>query len=96
MSADEIIERIQSHRAQLDAFRVKSLGIFGSVVRGEERADSDVDVLVAFDGPATFDQYMDLKLFLEDLLGRRVDLVTERGLREAIRPVVERELRRVA
>jgi predicted nucleotidyltransferase len=96
MSADEIIDRIRSHRAQLDAFGVRSLGLFGSVARGEERAESDIDVLVAFDGPATFDQYIDLKLFLEDLLGRRVDLVTERGLRAAIRPAVERELRRVA
>lgn len=96
MSVDEIVNRIRSHRAQLDAFGVRSLGLFGSVARGEARADSDIDVLVAFHGPATFDQYIDLKLFLEDLLERRVDLVTERGLREAIRPAVERELRRVA
>jgi hypothetical protein len=75
---------------------VASLGLFGSVARGEERDDSDVDILVAFKGPATFDQYMDLKLLLEDTLGRRVDLVTERGLREALRPTIERELRRVA
>jgi predicted nucleotidyltransferase len=75
---------------------VASLGLFGSVARAEERDDSDVDVLVAYNGPATFDQYMDLKLLLEDALGRRVDLVTERGLREALRPIIERELRHVA
>ncbi len=96
MNANQIIDRIRGRRDQLDALGVRSLGLFGSVARGEERTDSDVDLLVAFDGPATFDQYIDLKLFLEDLLGRRVDLVTERGLREALRPVVERELRCVA
>ena len=96
MNADQIIERIRGLRPQLDALGVASLGLFGSVARGEERDDSDIDILVAFDGPATFDQYMDVKLLLEDALGRRVDLVTERGLREALRPTVERELRRVA
>jgi len=96
MNADETIDRIRSLRAQIDTLGVASLSLFGSVARGEERDDSDVDILVAFNGPATFDQYIDLKLLLEDVLGRRVDLVTERGLREALRPTVERELRRVA
>jgi len=96
MNADQIIARIRGLRTQLDALGVASLGLFGSVARAEERDDSDVDVLVAFNGPATFDQYMDLKLLLEDALGRRVDLVTERGLREALRPIIERELRHVA
>ena len=96
MNADQIIERIRGLRRQLDALGVASLGVFGSVARGEARDDTDVDVLVALEGPAAFDQYMDVKLLLEDALGRRVDLVTERGLREALRPTVERELRRVA
>ena len=96
MNADQTIERIRGLRTQLDVLGVASLGRFGSVARGEERDDSDVDILVAFNGPATFDQYMDLKLLLEDALGRRVDLVTRRGLREALRPTIERELRHVA
>jgi len=96
MNAKQVIERIQERREQLDVFGVRSLALFGSVARGEERADSDVDLLVTFEGPATFDQYIDLKFFLEELIGRRVDLVTEGGLREALRPAIERELRRVA
>ena len=95
MNANQIIDRIRDRQEQLDAFGVRSLALFGSIARGEEHVDSDVDILVAFEGPVTFDQYIDLKLFLEDLLGRRVDLVTEQGLREALRPTVERELRRV-
>jgi predicted nucleotidyltransferase len=96
MNANQVIERIQEQREQLDVFGVRSLALFGSVARGEEHSDSDVDLLVTFEGPATFDQYIDLKLFLEELIGRRVDLVTEGGLREALRPAIERELRRVA
>jgi predicted nucleotidyltransferase len=55
-----------------------------------------VDVLVDFEGPPTFSNFMQLRIFLEDLLGARVDLVTERGLRRRIRPVVESEAIRVA
>lgn len=70
--------------------------LFGSVARDEAGAQSDVDVLVRFVGPATFDRYMGLKQLLEDLLGRRVDLVAERALRPELRPRVERVAVRVA
>lgn len=96
LSRDDIVERIRAQHARIAGMGVMSLALFGSVARGEAGATSDVDLLVAFDGPATFDGYMDLKLFLEDLLGRRVDLVTEQALREEVRPRVERELLRVA
>lgn len=84
------------HRNRLDAFGVATLEVFGSVARGEARADSDVDVLVTFAGEPTFDRFMDLKLFLEDALGRRVDLVTRGALREALRQHIEPERQRVA
>ena len=70
---------------------MKSLAVFGSVARGEAGPDSDVDILVEFEGRATFDRYMGLKFFLEDLLGRRVDLVTRKALKPRMRPYVERE-----
>lgn len=96
MDQEQIIERIRAHRGRLNEFGVSSLSLFGSVARGEATEASDVDLLVRFEGRATFDRYMDLKLFLEDLLGRRVDLVTEKALREEVRPRVEQELLRVA
>lgn len=77
-------------------FAVKHLALFGSTARGEAREDSDVDVLVEFEGPATFDGYMGLKLYLEELLGRKVDLVTESGLKPRARLHVEKDLIRVA
>ena len=75
---------------------VKSLAIFGSTARGEAREDSDIDVLVEYSRPATLDAYTGLKEFLERLLGRRVDLVTRRALKERMKPHVEREAVRVA
>jgi len=70
---------------------VKTMAIFGSIARGEAREDSDVDVLVEFSRPATFDGYMSIKTHLESLLGRRVDLVTRRALKERMKPSVEQE-----
>jgi hypothetical protein len=58
-------------------------------------SDSDVDILVEFLGPATFNGYMDLKFFLEDLLGRRVDLVTCESIRPKIKEQIEREAKYV-
>ena len=77
-------------------FGVKDLAVFGSVVRGEASDASDLDVLVDFDGKATFDGYMGLKLFLEDSLGVRVDLVTRAALKPRLRARIEAEARRVA
>lgn len=70
----EILRLWKEHHSQLVDLGVQRLGIFGSVARGEAGPESDVDVLVELD-QRTFDRYMDLKIFLEDLLGRRVDLL---------------------
>ncbi|HDR73585.1 MAG TPA: nucleotidyltransferase [Methanoculleus sp.] len=74
-------------------FGVAKIGIFGSTARGEERTDGDVDVLVEFaPGQATFQNFMDLAYFLEDLFGAARDLVTEQGLSRYLRPRVEEEV----
>lgn len=72
-------------------FDVLHLRLFGSAARDQLREDSDVDVLVEFNAPATFRQYMGLKFYLEDLLIRHVDLVTTKGLRQEFRSTVEQE-----
>ena len=96
MKRDDVVNQLKAHLDQLAEFKIKSLAIFGSVARGEARPDSDIDFLVEFNGPTTFDQYMGLKIFLEDLLGRPVDLVTRKGVRPELAPYVEQEARRVA
>jgi len=77
-------------------FRVKGLAVFGSAARDKAGRKSDVDVLVEFKGKATFDLFMDLKFYLEDILGTNVDLVTEEAIRPEIRRAIERELINVA
>lgn len=72
-------------------FDVKRIGIFGSYARGEQKETSDIDVLVEFEVP-TFDNFMDLIFYLEDLFGRKVDLVTTGGLSPYIAPLVEQEV----
>ena len=74
-----------------ERFRVSRLALFGSVARDTARADSDIDILVGFDGPATSDRYFGVQFFLEDLFGCSVDLVTEKALRRELRPYIERE-----
>ena len=88
-----LIEILAERREEMTArFGVRRLAVFGSAARDELTESSDVDVLVEFKGPATFAAYMDLKFYLEDLLGRPVDLVTDKGLRRELRPYVEKEL----
>ena len=96
MTRRTVISRIRKHRAQLTRLGVKSLSIFGSVARGEERPDSDVDILVEFEGRATFDRYMDTKFYLEELLGCKVDLVTPKAIKPRMKPYIMRDLIHVA
>ena len=97
MNRSTILAKLQEHRDEIERrYRVKRFSLFGSAARDELQEDSDVDVLVAFDGPATFDGYLGLKFYLEELLGKKVDLVTESGLKPRARPHVERDLIRVA
>jgi uncharacterized protein len=91
MPRDEVLALLKQHNAELQEFGVRSLRLFGSVARDEARDGSDVDLLVGFEEAPTFSGYMKLRIFLEDLLGSRVDLITETGLKERVRPWVERE-----
>ncbi len=88
-------EAISTLRGYLPALRrdfgVRRIALFGSTVRDEAGEESDLDLLVEFEVGPTFDSFMGLKLFLEDHIGRKVDLVTPDALKPRIRPVVERE-----
>ncbi len=97
MRRAEVIARVAACRGEIvEQFGVRSLSLFGSVARDQAGPESDVDVLVEFEGPTTFDAHMGLLLYLEDLLGRRVDLVTAKGLKPRLRPLIHEELVRVA
>ncbi|MDX8412186.1 MAG: nucleotidyltransferase family protein [Mariprofundaceae bacterium] len=72
-------------------YGVTHLALFGSTVRDAARSGSDIDILVAYDGPATSERYFGVQFYLEDLFGRTVDLVTEKALRAELRPFIEKE-----
>jgi predicted nucleotidyltransferase len=93
MNRQAILDRLNAEAPGLRRrFGVKTLGVFGSVARGDGGEGSDLDVLVTFEGPATFRQFMGLKLYLEDTFARPVDLATPNMLRPRIRPGIERDL----
>jgi len=85
MVRDELIATLKRHKADLDRMGVSHLAIFGSFARGEERPDSDVDILVDFNVPISIFKFLDVKERLETLLGRPVDLVTRDALRPQLR-----------
>ena len=88
---EQVLRILQQNSARLQSLGVKSLAVFGSVARGEASTQSDVDVLVSFEGAATFDKYMDLKIYLEDQLDCPIDLVIAESLHKRIQPIVEQE-----
>ena len=92
MNRAAVLALLTEHKPVLaQRFGVLRLALFGSMARDAARPDSDVDVLVAFDRPATAKRYFGVQFYQEDLLQRRVDLVTEKALRERLRPYVERD-----
>jgi len=88
----EIIGQLKKHKDLLKKFKVKRIGLFGSYVRGEQKKHSDIDFLVEFEEPS-FDNFMDLVFSLEDLLGKKVELITNGNLSPYIQPYVEKEVR---
>ena len=92
MNRDEVLNLLRAHKAFLtQRFGVTEFALFGSTARGQATDGSDVDILVRFDRPTTSKAYFGVQFYLEDLLGRPVDLVTDKALRAELRPYVERE-----
>lgn len=91
MTRAEALTILAAHREELAAFGLRRLALFGSVARDEAGPDSDVDVLVEFEGITTLDRYAGLYDRLEDLLGRPVDLATPDMVRPFMRAAVEKD-----
>ena len=86
LTAEIILQKIELNMGKIKGYGVKNLGIFGSYVRNEQKNNSDIDILVEFEtGKKKFDNYMDLKFFLEDLFACKIDLV----IKEAIKPALK-------
>ena len=92
----KVLALLREHKPVMaERFGVVDLALFGSTVRDEAGPDSDVDILVSFDRPTDPDCYFGVQFYIEDLLGRPVDLVTDKALRAELRPYVEAEAVRV-
>jgi hypothetical protein len=92
MARDRVLALLAKHKPVLaERFGAQRLALFGSFARDTAREDSEVDVLVRFDGPATSKRYCGVQFYLQDLLHRSVDLVAEQALRERLVPYVERD-----
>ena len=92
MNRARALELLTRSKSVLAAhFGVTQLALFGSTARDAARAESDIDVLVAFDSLATSERYFGVQFYLEYLFGCPVDLVTEKALRPELRPFIEKE-----
>jgi predicted nucleotidyltransferase len=85
MNREDVSTLLKQNSAALDEFGVKSLALFGSAARGEAGPESDIDILVEFAQPVGLFAFVRLKLFLEQVLGCDVDLVTEDALRASMK-----------
>jgi uncharacterized protein len=89
MNKDEVIKEIGRTLPFLkEKYHVKNLGVFGSVARGEEKQDSDIDMLVEFNSPVGFVDFIKLEHFLSDTLKQKVDLITK----NALKPIIKQEI----
>lgn len=92
MNRNEVLKFMTRLKPELvKRFGVTRLALFGSTVRDEDRPNSDIDIVVEFDGPATSKRYFGVQFLLEDELGHPVDLVTEKAMRAELRPFIEQE-----
>jgi len=95
MKQNEIVLKLKKKKSTLNEFGVRSMALFGSFARGEAKRTSDIDILVEFDRPVGLFEFARLKLYLEEMLGRKVDLVTPEALRKEMRDEILREALRV-
>ncbi len=93
LTKSQIVKIIQSNNSKIRSYGVKEIGIFGSFVRSTQNSKSDIDILVEFQkDKKLFDNYMELKFFLEKLLHRKIDLVIKEALKQEIKPYINKEV----
>jgi len=89
----DVLKILHQNRDRLKTLGVRKIGLFGSFVRGEQHPDSDIDLLVEFEpGKKTFDHFMELSFYLEELLGRKIELVTTESLSPYMAPHILNEV----
>lgn len=94
---EEVFALLRQHHAEIEAFGVASIGLFGSFVRAEQKDTSDVDILVQFKpGKKTYKNFIRLAYFLEDLFHRKTEVVTVESLSPFLKPHILKEVEYVS
>jgi len=89
-----ILEMLEDNKNKIGQYGVKRIGLFGSYCKNEQRKESDIDILVEFKkGKKTFDNYMDLKFFLEDIFDYTVDLVVKEAIKIDLKSSIMRSVK---
>ena len=89
INKEEILKKLRQEMPHLkEKYHVEKIGIFGSYVRGEQRPDSDLDLMVTFSQPIGFFKFIELEDYLTEKLGVRVELVTS----DAIKPLIRKQV----
>lgn len=89
LTSKTILTKLEENATIIKKYGVKSIGLFGSFIRKEQKPTSDIDILEEFEkGKITFDNYMDLKFFLEDLFKCKVDLVMKEAIKPDLKPYI--------
>ena len=93
MKKDTLIDILQANRAQIKNFGISLLGVFGSYARNEQTDTSDVDVIVEFEkGEKSYKKFIGLVYYLEDLLQRKVDVLTFQSISPLLKEQIEKEV----
>jgi len=93
LTKNDVTKTMQSNIEEIKKYGVKRIGIFGSFARATHNNKSDIDILVEFEkGEKIFDNYMELKFYLEKILRRKVDLVIKDAVKPRIKQTVLREV----
>ncbi len=94
LTSKQIMKTLNIHRKEIQRFGVKRIGLFGSFQTNKQHKESDIDILVEFSkGKKTFDNYMDLKFFLEKSFDRPVDLVIKEAVKQDLKPRILKSVR---
>ena len=94
LTKNDIVKRLQTHKPEIEKFGIQKIGLFGSYVREQQNEESDIDILIEFEkGETTFDNFMGLCFYLDDLFnGKKVEVVTTGGLSKYIGPYILKEV----
>ncbi|WP_159785158.1 nucleotidyltransferase family protein [Sodalinema gerasimenkoae] len=93
MKKQQILEILENHKGILqEQYGIKHLALFGSTARDTATETSDIDILISFEGIANSQRYFSTLFYLEDLLQKPIDLITDKAIRSELRPHIESDL----